>query len=179
MARFCKEDIDFHSDSPYDTRHPAINVKVYGRTLSSNKVMEKFGCDEKVAEKALEYAYESNQELFWEEAKYLAEEIFGKDVRVYSEGRSGGWLVVNGLSQVADWDAPKVSKWGHFVRQIKAAMEGYLEESRWLEDIESNRWAEPGAEKYNFIDTKDGKTACVVDIVRVQTEAKIAYLASL
>jgi hypothetical protein len=72
-----------------------------------------------------------------------------------------------------------VSKWGHFVRQIKAAMEGYLEESRWLEDIESNRWAEPGAEQYNFLDTKDGKTACVVDIVRIQTEAKVAYLASL
>jgi hypothetical protein len=179
MARFRKEYIELHSDGPYRGANPAINVKVYGRTLSSDRVMEKFGCDEKVAEKALEYAYESNQELFWEEAKYLAGEIFGKGVKVYCEGCSGGWLVVHGLSKVADWDAIMVSKWGYFVRRVKAEMAEYLEESRWLEDIESNRWAEPGAEQYNFLDTKDGKTACVVDIVRIQTEAKVAYLANL
>jgi hypothetical protein len=179
MSRFYKKDIDFHGDRPYSPRHPAINVKVYQRTLPDTVVMDKFGCDEKTAEKAIEFAYESAQERFWEDAIELAKEIFGKGAKVYSEGRSGGWLVVHGLTEVQDWDAIKVGKWGRFVHQIEDTMKGYLDPEGWLEEIESNRWAEMGAEKYNFIETRDGKMACVVDIVRIQTEAKVAYLASL
>ena len=33
-----------------------------------------------------------------------------------------------------------------------------------FEDIAANEWAKPGAELYNFIDTKDGKTQCIADL---------------
>jgi hypothetical protein len=179
MSRFCKENICFHSDGPYRGANPAINVKVRRWPLTIDAVVEKFGCDENAAEKALNFAFESNQELFWDEAKELVENIFGKGAKVYSEGRSGGWLVVHGLSPVAGWDAIMVSKWGYFVRQIEAAMKGYLDPEGWLEEIESNRWAEMGAEKYNFVDAPSGVRACAVDIKKVEKEARIAYLASL
>jgi hypothetical protein len=179
MTRFRKEYIEMHSDGPYRVANPAINVKVRRWPLTIDTVVEKFGCSEDDAEKALGFVFESNQELFWDEAKWLAEEIFGKSAKVYSEGYSSGWLVVHGLSEVHGWDAIMVSKWGYFVRQIESAMKGYLDSSRWLEDIESNRWWETGAEQYNFIETKEGKNACLVDVLKVEREARAAYFASL
>ena len=54
----------------------------------------------------------------WEQVEELALEIFGRygvrrrDVR--QDGRSGGWCVVEGLSDVESWDAIQLGRWRRF-----------------------------------------------------------------
>ena len=72
--------IEYHSAGMGQERHAAINVKVYG-PVNVDKGYEEMA----------EAAWESCQERFWEEAKDLAHER-GYSC-VFSEGRSGGWLV--------------------------------------------------------------------------------------
>lgn len=45
-----------------------------------------------------------------------AEECFGPGVKVYSEGRSGGWAIVDGLPPFDSWDAVMVAKWTRFAK---------------------------------------------------------------
>jgi len=147
VTRFRKSDIQSHGG------HPAINVKCYkfphDLPDATGNIMEEFGCTEEVARQALEYAYETAVENFWQLAETHAREIFGPSAEVFSAGRSGGWLIVQGIGGSGDmwdeWNAPKVAKWGRFVRTIHAEMAylGSWEQAR--ETIEAHRWAEPGA----------------------------------
>jgi len=67
------KDIHFHSDNMLGTDgHPAIKVKYYGSAPS-------------------EYAWDATVEDFWFSAKMIAHEHGYSGV--FSEGRSGGWLV--------------------------------------------------------------------------------------
>lgn len=59
----------------------------------------------------------------WELAKEAAEEIFPGNVEVYSEGRSGGWLVVSGLPDVEEWNAAAVARWARFAKAVKAILD--------------------------------------------------------
>ena len=53
-------------------------------------------------------------------------------VQVYSEGRSGGWLVVSGLDDVESWDAIALGRWARFQRQIETIRdEGYPYDFVW------------------------------------------------
>lgn len=52
----------------------------------------------------------------WEMLGEQAQEIFGAHVKVWSEGRSGGWAVVDGLDDFDTWDAIMVSKWSRFAK---------------------------------------------------------------
>lgn len=72
--------IDYHSDGFGRDAHAAINVKVYKR-IDLPEAHEPFG----------EAAWESCAVTFWEDATELAHER-GYSC-VFSEGRSGGWLV--------------------------------------------------------------------------------------
>lgn len=57
----------------------------------------------------------------FEDAKDRAHETFGSDVRVYAEGRSGGWLVVHGLQQpVEEWPAELVDRWVPYAKDVRA-----------------------------------------------------------
>lgn len=56
----------------------------------------------------------------WEMLENDAHEIFGKHVKVWSEGRSGGWAVVEGLPDIEEWDAIMVSKWAKFAKYARA-----------------------------------------------------------
>ncbi len=72
--------IEYHSDGMGRESHAAINVKVYGP----------ISVDEGYEDMA-EAAWESCRERFWEDANEQARARgYGG---VYSEGRSGGWLV--------------------------------------------------------------------------------------
>lgn len=42
----------------------------------------------------------------FEQAEELARELFGRAVKCSTAGRSGGWLVVEGLPDVSEWDPP-------------------------------------------------------------------------
>ncbi len=135
---FRKDDITYHHTSWYGGgRVPAINVKVhnFGGRDAVDKLMAEYGVTEAQAERALEIVFEAHQRDFWD---YLApeavEEIinpaFNGNFDAYSEGRSGGWLVVDGkrhdgritrhFDGVESWDAIKVSAWGRFVKRIEA-----------------------------------------------------------
>jgi len=139
MRRFTKADVEMHADGFGRAGHPAVNVKVY-RFPSVDEIVDRFGCSEATAVKAGNYAFEMEQEVFWEDAKELAREVFG-NVKVYSEGRSGGWLVVHGLPDVGSWDAITVSAWGRFERQLKADIAYRTSKDSVFGDIEANEWA--------------------------------------
>lgn len=175
--RFSKKDIEFHGsfNTPYG---PAINVKVHNFGGHGNELADYFkvnemkdrmeelmeGGEDKVQEEweqAVQWAFESQQETFWdgvqEYGQLILEEVFGP-VKIYSEGRSGGWLVVHSAygnngkiatrQEVDDeWDAIKVSCWGRFSQAIKADVEWLSSFEQVKELIEANEWFAPMKEE--------------------------------
>ena len=139
MRRFTKADVEMYSGGYGRAGHPAINVKVHDFP-SADEIVDRFGCSEATAMKAGEYAFAVEQEVFWEGAKELARELFG-NVKVYSAGRSGGWLVVEGLPDVGSWDAITVLAWGRFERQLKADIASRTSKDSVFDGIEANEWA--------------------------------------
>lgn len=169
MRHYTKDSVEFHSEH-YRPARPAVNVKVHN-FVSPYKIAEHFKCSEKQAEKAIEFAFESACQQFWEDSTEHAQSIFGNNVRVYSEGRSGGWLVVEGLKSFDEWDAIDLAKWRKFENECKSAVE-YLTSFAWCVDmIDSNNWYQKGAERYNFIETKDSKTACISELKQKAIDA--------
>ena len=182
--RFRKTDIDTHTDNGYGAGYPAVNVKVHGRLgISTEDVMAKFNCSEEVAERALGFAWESECECFWEywqdtsggcenglsgspEYAYFP----GYKVMVYSAGRSGGWLIVQGLPPVEEWDAVLVGRWYKFQRDVLADVKYRTSAEPLMEGIEANRWAEEHAtSRFNFADTDRG-TVCLADVKKDVSE---------
>jgi hypothetical protein len=52
--------------------------------------------------------------------------------KVYSDGRSGGWLVVHGLPDVETWDAIALGRWAKFNKMIRDLVdEGYPYDFVW------------------------------------------------
>src|ERR1700674_439434 len=92
------------------TAYPAINVKCYGPS-HGQAVANHFKCDEQVAERACQFAFESAQEQFWAQATEYATDVFGTRVKVWSGGRSGGWLLLGGLPELSDWDAVAIGRY--------------------------------------------------------------------
>jgi len=173
--RFRKSDVQFHADGPCRAARPAINVKVRGLQCTTDGVMRKFGCTEEQAEKALELAWDSECEQFWgywqDTTGDLENGICGSpeyayfpghDVKVWSEGRSGGWLVVEGLPYVRDWDAVLVSRWAKFCKDVLADIAYRISKECLLDAIEANEWWKEYSEQYNFYHDRD-RTICVAD----------------
>lgn len=154
-----KSDIDTHGER--GRVYPAINVKVHRMPWTDETIAEHFKCSADVAQQAARFSFEAAQEQFWEDAKEQAAEIFGAGVKVYSGGRSGGWLEVDGLSDVESWDAIAVSAWARFNAWARQAIEYLTSWDYHREAIEANRWAEEGAEEYNFYHDKAGATHCI------------------
>lgn len=136
---------------------PALNVKVYDAPeYTAERIVAEFGCSEAAAERAAQYAYESAQEQFWEQATDSLNFAMLGDERasqfkpcglkdgpyeVYSDGRSGGWLVVKGLGTVEEMDGPTFQKWRKFARFIGAEIDYLLTWDYGREMIEANEWA--------------------------------------
>lgn len=171
MKHYTKSDVETHSANYYAPYYPAVNVKVYGLYPLQSKIEETFNCSEETAQKALEFAFDSACEMFWDEnAQEIADDVFGDGVTIYSAGRSAGWLIVEGLSEIEDWDAVNLAKWRSFENKIKAEVK-YLTSWDSIKDaIDANRWAEEGAEKYNFYEKSDGESFCFVDWKKEQLE---------
>lgn len=68
-------------------------------------------------------AYEIARELGWEDAIDLAAEVLPQSTAVWSDGRSGGWLVVDGLPDVESWDAIQLGKWARFVKGVQMILD--------------------------------------------------------
>jgi hypothetical protein len=58
--------------------------------------------------------FEATCEDSWEMLGNDVEEIFGPNVKLYAEGRSGGWAVIDGLADFEEWDAIDLAKWRRF-----------------------------------------------------------------
>jgi hypothetical protein len=184
---YSRSDVQTHRVGYTYTRCPAVNVKWYGFNSKWMKKLEehfqiKDKDGEKRLEKALEYWQNSASEQFWDWAREdLLEYAFGKyhGLKVYSEGRSGGWLIVQGLPDLETWDAVQLGKWHRFEKQIRLSLDYWNTEegvNQIIEDIEANRWIEAGAEQYNFMNRPDGGVVCLVDLKRVETEARERFL---
>jgi hypothetical protein len=162
-----KENIDIYQERYLDAK-PSINVKVGYRKFAPGITPETLDCDEGTFEKAMEFAFETAQERFWDEAQAIADKHLSRAgymaVKVHAAGRSGGHLVVAGMPTVDTWDALTVSAWGRFVQEIEDNIEYHCTSDMILEDIFSNRWNEPGAEKYNFTDGDDGLPVCLSEL---------------
>ena len=157
-----KLDVETHGEH-YGKQYPAINVKVY-HYPSYDIVIEKFKCSKETAERAITFAYESAQEIFWDDVESWAKEVFGGHVEAYAQGRSGGWLVVHNLDPIESWDAIMLTKWASFEKRVKDDIKCRCELSYVLEEIESNEWYKDGSEAYNFVDTKEGSHKCIADL---------------
>lgn len=152
MKGYTKADVTLRSDGIGRGSQPAINVKVRDYP-GVDQVVERFGCSEETAERALEYALKTGSEVFWQwSALCIAEDYFGPCC-VYSEGRSNGWLVLAPklegslvtteplLAPVDEWDGVMLNRWALFTRAIRREVD-YLSSWEWVEDmIAANEWA--------------------------------------
>lgn len=73
---------------------------------------------------ALNQADERAREDCWEDAQGTADLAWpNRKVKVWSAGRSAGWLVVDGLPDVDDWDAIAVGRWALFAKAIRCIVD--------------------------------------------------------
>lgn len=134
--------------------YPAINIKVYGDPrdekllpLELGQVAEHPGAPFRAVTTEPEFTYEwidrhvseRDQNFWWDEscrdhfeqARTLAKEIFDA-VDMWQEGRSGGWLVVQGLPDVRTWDAVMLGRWRKFETQVKVLVSDVTYGFLWL-----------------------------------------------
>ena len=138
---YTKDDVKMHREGYGFTRTPAINVKFYGH-IDPELVADRLGCSLPRAETCLQYAGETLAEMaedFWDD---IARDIFGDEslkVKVYSEGRSGGWLIVKGLPDIEYWDAIMLGKW----RSLEVTLHNAIKVPDFdyvIDLIETNEW---------------------------------------
>lgn len=142
-----KDDVTFHAEM-WRTARPAVNVKVWARVDSEEAIgaarREDSSLDprfeawyreglerESFAESYWSFAIETG----WEYLQSLAEDVFGPGVNVYSEGRSGGWAVVDGLPDFESWDAVMLGRWARFAKRARAAADAIPENMSILASI--------------------------------------------
>lgn len=143
MRGFTKESIEYHSDG-FGSSKPAVNVKVRDSLADGWRKWERSNPDhdpaftlnyieETFSDDYLEGCWQLACEDGWEMIEDDAREIFGRTsytdrngarkyaVNVYSEGRSGGWAVVDGIdTDVESWDAIELDRWARFAKYARA-----------------------------------------------------------
>jgi len=157
-----REDVDTHSAHYYGPQYPAIRVKA-DAWPSVWKLADSLGISEGQAERASDYAFRSACEAFWEDIQGIAEDVFPCPVKVYSAGRSGGWMIVQGLSPLADWDAIALARWAKLSRIVREDIAHRCKLANVLEDIQAHSWEKEGSEYFNYLDTPTG-TVCIADL---------------
>ncbi len=83
---------------------------------------------------------ESTRQSWWDQAcedgfelaKELARETFGPHVSVWQEGRSGGWLTVEGLGDPREWEREQMAAWQPFAEAVKQLVAGTTYRWLWL-----------------------------------------------
>lgn len=141
-----KADIEFHSDGFGSwNRKPAVNVKVYksidsvklpldlgrvskdgGKTFETVKTDPGF-THEWIENQPVEYDgyFWSACDSGWDDLQEVVTEIYGKTlygnpVKVFSEGRQGGWAVISGINEdVESWNAVDLAKWRKFAKAAR------------------------------------------------------------
>lgn len=148
MARFTRADIRYHGLGYGSTMVPAVNVKIYEDTKASHLAAFELAMGEEFDRRfTLEWVNgqpDKDRYSCWDEAlregweqlqeDTNAEDVFGRTVEVFSEGRQGGWAYVDWprsqrqagtrgnlftKDDVSTWDAVAVARWGKFVRYCR------------------------------------------------------------
>ena len=160
MKGYTRDSVDMHNDRLYSPRKPAINIKCY-HFPHSGKIEDKFKCNESVAEKAGEYAFNSACREFWEYIPEIIEKYF-PGIKYYQSGRLGGWIEFE-LEDPESWDGKQLNRWAIMERKIRAAIEYYSSQNYVFDMIESNKWYIENAREFNFYDGFDGKMHCIAE----------------
>jgi hypothetical protein len=137
MAIRTKADIEFHGD--HGPSVPAVNVKVkWLSTAEWDRLAARVATDEghprpaefsrawidaELSDDQQDTYYQLAIEHAWEQLETdvndgWASPIFGRRVKVFSQGRSGGWAVVEGITRAdaESWDAIGLARWRKFAR---------------------------------------------------------------
>lgn len=140
--------------------HPAVNVKCRGWWPGSHtdemlrSIAAENGHDperfaawwhatedaDDIGERWLQPWWDAVAEDAWEQFQECADDIFPSAVQVYSEGRSGGWLVVHGLPDIDSWDAIALSRWRRFERLCRSLCDETYVAERITELVLINRY---------------------------------------
>jgi len=166
---YSKQDVRTHSLHRHGNELPAVRVKV-DRTPTTTQIQQEFNCSEEQAIKAAQYCWDSACEQFWEDLNTQSNDVFDlfPGTKVYSAGRSGGWAVVEGLPDLDRWDAVMLGKWRRWEKSLLADLMSW---ECWKDMIDSNRWHEEGAERYNFRSGPEGQIICVSEMKQKAREA--------
>jgi hypothetical protein len=152
---------------------PAVNIKVYGLQYT-NDIVEKFGCSETQASNALQYAFETEQENFydyWCEGKAINKYFKGRKVKAHQVGRSGGHLVVEGLPEYDEkkWSEKLVNQWYKFEIDVDEDIKHRTSLENLTDLIEMNRWYEDKSDKGNWVKSDKGEF-CMTDVKNAVNE---------
>lgn len=156
----CKADIEYHRLGYGYQRVPAVNVKNYDSIQTGYKKWLAWGeLDESDTGFNLEWIeaqgeeYQQNVwehvcEYSWEDLQDFAREIYGKHVKVYSEGRSGGWAYIDGINTDVDsWDAIEFTQWKRFAKYARETADDIM--AQVVSSMYINRWEDQKQEAYD------------------------------
>lgn len=128
-----------HSDWLHAKGQPAVNVKmqlidlrrvklpmeegsVNGVTVYTDGGFTHDWIESNVNDEVREQAWRSVCEAGWEEMEREAKDIWGKATKVFAEGRSGGWAVVEGIKSFESWNVVDLAKWRRFEQHAQAVV---------------------------------------------------------
>lgn len=161
------EDVETYYDR--GRYYPTVNVKchVWADSIPWDELEDEFGDDVTVVQEwaeglcrsgeydQMDAAWEIAREFWWEYAEEQAQEIFGNRAKVWSFGRQGGHLVVDGIGAPDEWtddicaecypeccydwdhdattipDVRAVSQWVEFQRIIEATRDDFPYQVGW------------------------------------------------
>lgn len=137
MKSYTRDDVSMHGVGYGGRVLPAVNVKVYKNV--TREIVEQVNREDGYAADGpdlewVEGRLEDSPDWFdiacENESEYLREwgvELFaevGHRVTIWHEGRQGGWLVVDGLPDLEEWDAILLAKWRKFERIARDIADG-------------------------------------------------------
>lgn len=111
-------------------RNLAVNVKVGADCFDATAAAEFPGLTREwitsyLSDREIDAWWSEACRFGWERAEEAAQEAFGPSAKVWSEGRSGGWLVVevNGRTltreDVEEWEGADLLRWAAFEQACK------------------------------------------------------------
>lgn len=144
---YSRNNVTMHRDG-YADPLPAVNVKIYTPLArrDAEEVARMAGADARKLGafvrdmergKMPEWVFEQSCDSGWCDIKDDAINCFGHGVKVWQQGRSGGWCVVDGLPPIETWDAIMLGKWWQFERWVKQTVEarGFYALDVWYHNV--------------------------------------------
>lgn len=176
-------EVQMHSDMGR-AAHPAFNIKVRQgpdsvtfpieiglvkdvgetefRTISTDPAFTLEWIEENVSASDQQAIWDDTCQDHYDWVKEQADEVFSADVIISQEGRSGGWMVVEGLPEnIEDWDSELRRQWTAFGETVKAAVEDVPR--AYLTSIYANEFENRESAETTFTVKVDGESIHLMD----------------